>query len=111
MYLPIGVVTRDSPAAYRARLTIAEHNTTIGCDQKMDLVMSTKFLIIWLFGMVVMAMLINMKGVLTGNVGDGNRFVAKVTNTKPQCTNFSGTTFGVSCRGPGPDDGVVQYQR
>lgn len=61
--------------------------------------------------MVVMAMLINTKGVLMGNVGDGNRFVGKVTNTKPQCTNFNGMAFSVACRGPGPDDGIVQYNR
>jgi hypothetical protein len=73
--------------------------------------MASKYLTIWIFAMIAMAMLINMKGVFTGDMGDANRFAAKITNTEPRCTQFSGMSYRVDCYGRGPDDGVVRYNR
>jgi len=73
--------------------------------------MANKYLVVWVFAIIAMAMLVNLKGVLTRNMGDANRFVAKVTNSKPRCTQFSGMSYRVDCYGPGPDDSVVRYNR
>jgi hypothetical protein len=71
-----------------------------------------QWLFIFCFGVVIMLMLIHGFGVVvTGDPTDSFLATAKVTNSQPSCTEFSGMSYDIRCKGPRPDQGYIVPRR